>query len=190
MKHQSKSPRGLVLAISLVTMPFMAQMAAADVKILPATVCQAHIPPDIANNPEEVTLMKSSIRYSMFGRVENGHPSRPLTVVCPLVRDATLDYVRVYAFDNFVGDGANGVGALRCTVRSNNRWGTSALDFQDWNTSDHPSIEGTFSFGSYAFMYYQVDDKDGDEGGYTLTCTIPPPAPNRSFIGMIKYKEN
>lgn len=160
--------------------------AATDSKILPATVCQAWVTMALNTWDAEVSEMRNSIRYSVNGRIENANLTKPLTVVCPLVRDTVasrLNWLRVFFRDNHPGDGVNESGAVRCRIRANNPQGTGhvAEDFDHSIAGNADSLDGDFEMGLNAASA---------DGSYTLTCVIPPVFNGvRSSIGSIVIEE-
>jgi len=183
--------RATILAVMLLGACPAAALAQTDSKILPATVCQVAVPLEDLS-PAVVADLRNSLRYSANGRIENWHPTLPITVVCPLVRDNVgdrLDWLRVTFFDGYPGPGPNGKGLFACRLRANNRKGTGhvASDYRDSEGVDGMNMEadGAFDFEDMTLA------GESEDGSYTLTCTIPPVWGNgtKSYLGTIRYQE-
>lgn len=173
-----------LLALVGAALAFPAVAHASDSKILPATVCQVYIPFDNLSS-SAITELRNSIRYGANGRVVNWSTTQALTVVCPIVRDvvgSTLDWLNVYFTDSYPGAGANGIGNVKCRLRSNNPQGLSDVA-EHYDSSDQTDgADGDF---------FMTLDAAVNDGNYTLACTLPPahPTGGLSSIGSIRYQE-
>lgn len=145
--------------------------------ITAATVCEHW--PDPGNAPA------TAIKYSQFGRLENGSSEQRLTVLCPILRQnasAHLNWVKVYIRDRKFQGGT--IGQLTCTLRSNNAWGTNFVELQGIATD---AAGGRQNAG---FTFHNVDSAATD-GSYVLQCSIPPidAQEGASSIGSIVIDE-
>lgn len=184
IKHITQGSRAvlaLVAASAALALPTAAQ---AQRSIIAATICEHW--PSADNAPA------SAIKFSQFGRLENGSTTQALTVLCPLPRQnpsAHLNWAKVYARDRYYEGGT--IGQLTCRLRSNNAWGTNFEDLQSISTSG--------SGGRYnVAMTFNDVDSVVTEGGYVLQCTLPPVsntdpeaggASGKSSIGSIVIDE-
>jgi len=157
IKHGSASVLALFAVGATIALPGAAY---AQRTIVPATVCEHW--PGSGNAPA------SAIKYSQFGRLENGSDTQALTVVCPIVRQNPsnhLNWVKVYARDRMYEGGT--IGRLVCTLRSNNAWGHN---FEDQQTIGTNASGGRYNL---AMTFNSVDSAVTD-GTYVLQCTLPP----------------
>jgi hypothetical protein len=172
----SSARRAIVFTAGLLLIAATAQ--ANDRKIYPATVCQVWSGDAASGN---------YVQYSVWGRIMNTHPTKALTVVCPVPRDntsAAAEWVRVSYWDqNPIG---GSTGQVRCRVRSNSVYGNLSV-------SDSPEASTNASGGSYSgiWNFWGLPAAGGDyPNTYTLTCVLPPSYNgNASSIGAIIVEE-
>jgi len=180
--HVQFQPAALLVLLAVLAVPMVAH--ASDSKILPATVCQVYIPFENLSS-SAISDLRNSIRYGANGRVVNFSTSNAVTVLCPILRDTvegTLNWLNVYFTDNFPGTGTNGIGILKCRLRSNTAQGLSDVSEHADSSDDEDGNDGDF---------FMTIDAAVEDGNYTLACTLPPahPTGGQSSIGSIRYEE-
>ena len=184
--NRTRTPAFLATLVLAAVIYSPAPAHASDGKVLPATVCQVWVPSNAT--AAEVTELRNSARYSVNGRVENFHPSKTLTVVCPLIHDtinAPLHWVRVSFRDKYAGNGYNNTGVLKCRIRSNDRFGE--FEHDDFYRDSDEGDNDLDAQGDFEFLGLDTVEQDGN---YTLTCVIPPfSAGGASSIGSIAVEE-
>jgi hypothetical protein len=151
------------------------------IRTYPATMCQVwgH---DVVNGVDV------SAGYSQFGKLANKHRSKPLNVVCPIIRKENfgrqgLAYVRVWFLDR------HPLIDLTCTVYSADVNGETVYDMQ---TASHSGASEEFAFFNFLDIDLSVPhdpDPSGFEHGslYTLFCSIPPRVGDGGFSWLGSY---
>ena len=170
------------LAIGLATTSLLsANIASADTKIFPATICKIWGGDD---------HLAEYIQYSQFGKVINTHPTQRVGIVCPIMREHTNRRadVRVYWADGVFGAGANNTGTLSCRLRSNTVWGGQSVASQGYNSENHSGTQyAGVESGSWVWQNLYADGSTN----YTLFCLLPPTLGGQhSFIGSIRTSED
>ncbi len=181
--HTRFRPAKLLVLLAGLAVPGLVH-AQTDSKVLPATVCQVYIPFDNLSS-SSIAELRNSVRYGANGRVVNWSTTSAVTVICPIVRDSvasTMSWLNVYFTDNYPGSGANGIGNVKCRLRSNTPQGLSDVSQHSDSSDEADGDDGDF--------FMTVDDAQ-DDGNYTLACTLPPahPTGGLSSIGSIRYQE-
>jgi hypothetical protein len=140
---------------------------ASDSKIYPATFCQIY-------GPDLRTGMNDFVGYSQHGALVNLHPSRPLRVVCPIVRDNTqnttgLDYVRVTIWNHHLTEN------FSCTLSSVRLNGENPIDAATRSAGHHLNPQ-MLNFQGDNGVNESIQYATGIQEGsfYTLFCSIPP----------------
>jgi hypothetical protein len=139
-----------------------------DIKVFPGTLCR-----QIGTT--------STVQYDSNGRILNSSTTSAVTVICPIVRDASVDK---WDGINIVVADRNPNTDITCQARSNQTDGlgwaypnpavkTTGAKF-DWWSSD------TLSIGS------PVEERD--LGTFFVTCTIPPRYQSYEPSGVYSYR--
>jgi hypothetical protein len=132
-----------------------------DTKVFPATMCR-----QIGST--------NTVYYDGHGRLLNPSTTAAVTVICPIVRDASRDK---WASVHVVVADRNPNANVTCAARSNQ---TDGLGWSSGPTNPLPT--GFYDLNAWASQTLtfgpQADERD--DGTYFVSCTLPP----RYYLGI------
>jgi hypothetical protein len=109
----------------------------------------------------------STVRYDNNGRVLNPSTTSLVTVICPIVRDASTE--RWLAIDVVVGDRSS-QNDVSCTAISAQKDGL----YGGFNPETQKSIGFNPEWWKVQTLHFGSQSQERDYGTYFLSCTIPP----------------
>jgi hypothetical protein len=151
----SASGAGAASCVSSTDVPIV------DTKVFPATMCRP-------------TGSTSSMYYDGHGRLLNPSTTAAMTVICPIVRDASREK---WASVHVVVADRNPNANVTCAARSNQ---TDGLGWSSEPTDPLPA--GFYDLNAWASQTLTFDPQadERDDGTYFMSCTLPP----RYYLGI------
>jgi hypothetical protein len=131
-----------------------------DTKVFPATMCR-----QIGST--------STVYYDGHGRVLNPSTTASVTVICPIVRDASHDK---WASVHVVVADRNPNENVTCTAHSNQ---TDGLGWSSGPTDPLPSGFSDLNWWASQILTFGPQTEERDDGTYFVSCTLPPPVLSR-----------